>query len=146
MVLLSRHGIEGVNRHYRSLLVTDAFSLYHGTLGNSVRTKYRGVDLPLTTTGLHWARRLGLHAVVHGHRNRTAGQRLVLRGGLLHIESDVTLDRNSRRQEGLNGVGAGVTVIEPEGRVLGISTDYPVTKCFSPASYLSDRDNTIHAA
>jgi hypothetical protein len=146
LALLARHGTEGVNRRFRSDLAADPFALYFGVLGNAVRTKYRGVDLPLTSGGLRWARRIGVHAVVHGHRNRIAGQRLALRGGLLHIESDVTLDHNSRRQEGLNGVGAGVTVIEPSGQVLGISTDYPVAKCFSPASYLADRDHNIDAA
>jgi hypothetical protein len=146
LALLARHGTAGVNRRFHSDLAADAFALYHGVVGNGIRTKYRGVDLPLTSVGLRWARRIGVHAVVHGHRNRTAGQRLALREGLLHIESDVTLDRNSRRQEGLNGVGAGVTVIQPSGQVLGISADYPVTKCFSPASYLADRDDIIHAA
>jgi hypothetical protein len=63
---------------------------------------------------------------------------LRLRRGMLHIECDITLDRHSRRKEGLKGPGAGVTIIRPEGKVLGISTDYPHAKLFDPQAFLND--------
>jgi hypothetical protein len=136
--MLERHGIDEINRRFQQLTETDLFDLYYGTLGNCLRTKYRAVDLPLTPKGAAGARRLGLHAIVHGHRNRTGGQRLVLRQGIIHIESDVTLDRNSRLDEGLTGPGAGVTFIEPSGYVDGLSADYPEIKRFEPARFLGE--------
>ncbi len=38
----------------------------------------------------------------------------------------------SRKKEGLDGYGAGVTIVRPEGLVLGISTDFPYAKVFRP--------------
>jgi hypothetical protein len=136
VTLIEQCGIDEINRRFHRLNETDLFALYYGTLGNCMRTKYRGIDLPLTPQGAASTRRLGLHAIVHGHRNRTAGQRLVLRQGIIHIESDVTLDRSTRRQEGLAGAGAGVTVIDPSGYVDGFSADYPEIKRFEPGHYL----------
>jgi hypothetical protein len=54
-----------------------------------------------------------------------------LKQGLLHIEGDITLDRNSRKKEGLSGLGAGHIRICPTEQVIGISNDYPRTKIFS---------------
>jgi hypothetical protein len=71
---------------------------------------------------------------VHGHRNITNGQRIMLRRGMIHIESDITMDRNSRRKEGLEGYGAGVTIVDRK-RIIGISTDYPHAKIFEPENY-----------
>ena len=45
---------------------------------------------------------------------------------------DITMDRDSRRRDGLKGPGAGVTVIHPAGHITGISTDYPRAKIFDP--------------
>jgi hypothetical protein len=146
VTMIEERGIDFVNRRFRWLLANDLFGLYYGTLGNCMRTKYRVVDLPLTAQGAAGARQLGLHAVVHGHRNRTAGQRLVLRQGIIHIESDVTLDRISRRREGLAGEGVGVTTIHPAGYVDGFSADYPDIKRFEPAFYLRQEDGETHAA
>jgi hypothetical protein len=143
---LEERSVDMLNADFRRQLEHTPFAVYHGVLGNALRTKYRNVDRPLTSNGLSAARRLGLHAVVHGHRNRTTGQRLALRGGLLHVESDVTLDRNSRRQEGLNGVGAGVTVVEPDGAILGVSRDFPAIKRFAPNSCLAKLQKQTHAA
>jgi hypothetical protein len=134
--LIDRHGIDELNRRFHPMAADDPFGLYHGTLGNCLRTKYRSFELPLTAPGAARARRLGLHAVVHGHHNRTGGQRLVLRQGIMHIESDVTLDRASRRREGLTGDGAGVTIIDPAGYVDGLSADYPDVKRLELAAYL----------
>ena len=101
-----------------------------------MRTKYRDVDMPLTGAGVETAARMGVHAVVHGHQNRTCGQCLTLHQGMIHIEGDITLDRNSRRKEGLQGHGMGVTIIHPEGKVIGISNDFPYAKVFEPRRYL----------
>ena len=146
LALIERHGIDEINRRLHSLAADDPFGLYYGVLGNSIRTKYRAVDLQLTPRGVKRARRLGLHAVVHGHHARTAGQRLVLRQGIIHIESDVTLDRASRRKQGLTGEGVGVTIIHPAGYVDGFSADYPGIKRFEPAFYLRHEDGETHAA
>lgn len=134
--LLTRYDEDHLNRLYRQQIQSDLFGFYYGPLANSMRTKYRDVDMPLTTDGVAAASRLGLHAVVHGHRNRTSGQSIALRQGMIHIEGDITLDRNSRRKEGLQGYGMGVTIIRPEGRVIGISNDYPFAKVFEPQRYL----------
>ncbi|MGD8885936.1 MAG: metallophosphoesterase, partial [Gammaproteobacteria bacterium] len=113
-----------LNKLFRKQIKHDLFEFYYGALANTMRTKYRDVDMPLTHHGVEKAYRLGVHAVVHGHRNRTNGQRIMLRQGMIHIESDMTMDRNSRKKEGLDGYGVGVTIVRPEGHVIGISTDY----------------------
>jgi len=135
--MIAKKGVSHLNRLYRHQVKHDLFSFYYGPLANTMRTKYRPVDMMLTRKGVKRINKRGLHAVVHGHRNRLHGQQIMLREDLIHIESDTTLDRNSRRKEGLKGYGAGVTIIRPEGQVLGISTDHPFAKVFEPASYLS---------
>ncbi len=130
--VIEEDGIGYLNRQFRRQIKHDLFEFYYGPLANTMRTKYRPVDMPLTHHGVARAYRQGIHAIVHGHRNRTRGQRIMLRQGMIHIEGDTTMDRNSRRKEGLEGFGAGVTIIRPEGRVIGISTDYPYAKVFEP--------------
>lgn len=76
--------------------------------------------------------RAGLHMVVQGHVNNHAGQRLLAKQGLLHLEADITLDRTSRALEGLEGIGAGATLIFPSGDVIGLSRDHPRAKHFAP--------------
>jgi len=56
---------------------------------------------------------------------------------LLNFECDASIDRNTRRKEGLKGQGAAVTIFLPDRVVLGISTDYPYIKIFEPAALLS---------
>ncbi len=128
--------VSGINRNFREAVGRDPFEFYYGPLANTLRTKYREVDMPLTHHGVERIHRLGIHAVVHGHASRSRGQRLMLRHGLLHLEGDVTLDRNTRRKEGLDGYGAGAAIIRPEGRILGISTDHPSIKRFDPHAFL----------
>ncbi len=130
--LIEEESVAYLNEQFRQQIRHDLFEFYYGPLANTMRTKYRGVDMPLTRHGVERAYRQGLHTVVHGHRNRTTGQRLTLRRGMLHIESDITMDRNSRRKENMDGYGAGVTIIDPAGYVLGISTDYPHAKVLRP--------------
>lgn len=128
---VGRHGIRYLNRRFRNQLGGDAFDLYYGPLGNCFRTKYREVDRPFTGKGAESTRHAGIRAVVHGHRNLLRGQCIVRRHGLLHFECDTTMDGNSRRKEGLESAGAGVTIIRPEGVVMGISTDHPKIKLWS---------------
>ena len=128
-----------LNRLFRKQSKHDLFEFYYGPLANTMRTKYREVDMPLTHHGVERAYRQGVHAIVHGHRNRTDGQRIMLRQGMIHIESDMTMDRNSRKKEGLDGYGVGVTIVRPEGQVIGISTDYPYAKVFEPETHIQKK-------
>jgi len=125
------YGIQYINRLFREQLEGDAFKLYYGPIGNCFRTKYREVDLPFTGKGAESAHHAGIHAVVHGHRNVLHGQHITRRHGMINFECDTTMDYNSRKKEGLKGPGAGVTIIKPEGVVMGISTDHPRIKLYS---------------
>ncbi|MEO5342301.1 MAG: metallophosphoesterase [Gammaproteobacteria bacterium SHHR-1] len=130
--LIERSGLDYINHQFSEQVVNDPFEFYYGPLANALRTKYRNTDMPLTAHGVKRLHRLGISAVVHGHRNRLNGQRLMLRQGLPHFECDTTLDCHSRRHEGLQGPGAAATLIDPQGFVLGISNDYPLAKLFQP--------------
>ncbi|MFT7090377.1 MAG: hypothetical protein ACJAYW_000337, partial [Candidatus Azotimanducaceae bacterium] len=76
--------------------------------------------------------RAGIYAIVHGHRNILQGQRLVIREGMLNFECDASVDANTRQVEGLCGPGAATVVFTSDGKVRGISTDYPYIKIFHP--------------
>ncbi|MCA9638077.1 MAG: metallophosphoesterase, partial [Myxococcales bacterium] len=128
--LIRERGIHFVNEEFRRLIDDDLFGLYHGAFGNAFRTKYRPSDRPFTDEGLQAMHEAGIYAIVHGHRNILRGQRMVLRGGMLNFECDVSVDTNTRILEGQRGPGGGVTVIRPDGHVLGISTDHPHVKHF----------------
>lgn len=129
--LVSDKGIKHINRKFRKQLFKDPFDFYYGPMANIIRTKYRNVDMPLTRRGVKILRnKNGIHAIVHGHRNLLHGQRVMLRKGIVNFECDTTLDRNSRRKEGLSGHGAAVTIFRPEGVVMGVSSDYPYIKVF----------------
>ncbi|HEB95797.1 MAG TPA: metallophosphoesterase [Sedimenticola thiotaurini] len=134
--LIRRHGVKRLNRTFREQLYDEPFEFYYGALANTVRTKYRAVDMPLTRHGAGMLRERGIRAVVHGHNRRRQGQRLALHKGLLHFECDATVDRNTRRREGLSGTGAAVTVFDPAGWALGISSDWPRARLFRPAAML----------
>jgi len=134
--LIRDRGIRHLNREFRRRSRSDLSDFYYGPLANTMRTKYRESDRPLTDAGVDLMHQQGIHAIVHGHRNRLSGQRLKLRQGMLHIECDITLDRHSREKEGLEGIGAGVTIIHPKGKVIGISNDYPHAKVFEPQRHL----------
>ena len=142
---IEEEGFAYLNRLYKKQVKHDLFEFYYGPLANTMRTKYREIDMPLSQHGVKKAYRLGVHAVVHGHRNITHGQRIMLRQGMIHIESDITMDRNTRKKEGLDGYGAGVTIIRPEGQVIGISTDYPHAKVFQPDDYIRHNTGRKHA-
>ena len=131
-ILIQDKGITHLNKLYQRQVKNNLFEFYYGPLANIMRTKYRDVDMPLTSYGVERIYEKGIHAIVHGHRSHIDGQRMMLRKGILHIESDTTMDRNSRKKEGLKGYGAGVTIIRPEGQIIGISADYPYAKVFEP--------------
>ncbi len=143
---LARTGVDDINRAFDEAFAADPFGFYAGPLGNTLRTKYRPVDYPLSDTGTAALKSAGIFAVVHGHRSHRQGQRLSLRANLLHIEGDVTLDRNSRRLEGLESRGAGIVSIFPDGIILGVSSDYPTTKVFAPEAYLESDQNPTDAS
>lgn len=142
---VEEQGFAYLNRLFRKQIKNDLFEFYYGPLANTMRTKYREVDMPLSHHGVERAYRLGVHAVIHGHRNRLNGQRIMLRQGMIHVESDMTMDRNSRKKEGLDDYGIGVTIIRPEGQIIGISTDYPYAKVFEPEFFLQQQRSLKHA-
>lgn len=139
---ISAKGIAYVNRRFRKESRKDPFVFYSGTMANLVRTKYRDVDHPLTDRGVEELHLAGIKMLVQGHVNRHAGQELTAKQGLLHLEADVTLDRHSRRSEGLDGIGTGATIIHPDGNIIGISRDYPHAKLFNPAEILNQHGLT----
>ena len=135
--LIDQDGVRELNRQFRRQLHGSAFEFYYGSLANAFRTKYRAVDMPLSRRGGQRTHDSGIHAIVHGHRNLMHGQRIALRKGLVNFECDISMDRNTRKKEGLKGNGAGVTVVHPNGWVMGISTDYPRAKLLQPDALIS---------
>ncbi|WP_421979620.1 metallophosphoesterase [Roseibium sp.] len=140
--LISAKGIAHVNRRFRKESRKDPFVFYSGTVANLMRTKYRDVDHPLTERGVEDLHLAGIKMLVHGHVNRHRGQELKTKHGLLHLEADITLDRHSRRSEGLDGIGTGATIIHPDGNIIGISRDYPHAKLFDPHRFLKQHGLT----
>jgi hypothetical protein len=134
--VLRQGGVAALNAWYGRLFKADLFELYHGSLGNAFRTKYRDIDYPLTERGVADLHAAGIYAMVHGHRNILQGQRLTLRQGVLNFECDASVDRNTRVLEGLHGPGGASVVFQPGGRIQAISTDYPFIKDFDPARVL----------
>jgi len=130
--LISKDGIKQLNKQFKLALKGDPFSLYFGELGNMVRTKYRQVDKALTEDGRKHLHETKIHAIVHGHRNLYHGQRISLRQGIINFECDASVDSHTRENEGLKGAGAAVTIFKPEGKILGISADFPFVKVFEP--------------
>lgn len=132
--LLLREGEDGLNRRFKELMDTDLFVLYHGSIGNAFRTKYRDIDKPFTAAGVEKVHAAGIYAIVHGHRNILRGQRIKLRGGLLNFECDASVDANTRALEGLHGPGGAALIVRPDGSFLGVSTDYRHIKHFEITS------------
>lgn len=130
--LITQHSPAYVNTLFTETTRSDLFEFYYGTLANSMRTKYRIQDRPLTEAGVSALNHAGVYAIVHGHRSNVDGQQLRVRHGLLHIESDITLNQNCRQKSNIATPGSGATLILPEGKILGISQDYPAIKVFTP--------------
>jgi hypothetical protein len=131
--LLAEHNVWGVNTWFQRLLADDPFELYHGPVGNMFRTKYREIDHPFTEAGVEDMYEAGLYGIVHGHQNILKGQRVLMREGLLNFECDASVDCNTRKVEGLHGLGGAVVIFRPDGVALGISSDYPHVKVFDAA-------------
>lgn len=129
---LAKQGVKPLNRQFRDHLQNPPFDFYYGSLCNMVRTKYRDVDRPFDKKGVRHLHRAGISAIVHGHRNVHHGQRLATRRSILHVECDTSLDRHTRKKEKVRGAGAAVTIIDPRGHIIGISSDYPHVKVFTP--------------
>ncbi len=125
---------DSLNTAFQEARQGEAFALYFGPLGNMLRTKYRRQDPQLSTRSSQDLITSGIHALVHGHRNLHHGQRITFRANMIHFECDSTLNSTSRKLEGLSGGGAAVTLIHPQGYVMGISSDYPSIKFFQPDS------------
>ena len=132
--LINKKGVKQLNRQFRKQLYGNPLRFYYGPVVNAIRTKYRPGDRPLTTRGAQHAHDNDLHVIVHGHKNMLNGQRISVRKTMVNFECDVTLDSHSRNKERLEGKGAGVTIIRPDRKVIGISTDHPYVKVFDPDS------------
>lgn len=130
--MLDEKGSRTLNKIFTSQLNGSPFDFYYGPIANTIRTKYRTTDMQLSLKGASHAKKAGIYAVVHGHRNLLRGQRISLRKGMLNFECDVTLDQGSRAKEGLKGVGCGATLITPNGYVIGVSNDASVVRVFYP--------------
>jgi len=137
-------GVKKLNKAFAQALKHKPFSFYYGPLCNMVRTKYRDVDHPLTGHGTRLVKRAGISAVIHGHRNLHNGQRIALRKSMLNFECDTSVDQHTRHHEGLKGNGAGVTIIDPKGHILAISSDYPYAKLFQPEMTLKQLKKSLN--
>jgi hypothetical protein len=142
--IISDHGLDALNEQYAEALRSTPFECYNGPLGNCFRTKYRDGDFPFTSAGARHLRSSGVYALVHGHRNLRAGQRLILRHGILNIECDASVDCNTRAQENLKGPGAAVTIIRGN-QISGISTDHASRKRLRPSDFGASSVTTIEA-
>jgi len=141
--MIHKKGIKFLNQQFSEHSADELFDFYYGPLANTIRTKYREVDLPMTQRGIDFLHQSGIHAIVHGHKNMRYGQRIMLRQGLVNFECDASVDRQTRKLEHLDTQhGAAVTLFQPEGQVLGISTDYPFIKVFQPSSLLFVKEQT----
>ena len=126
--LVGHKSAKRLNAQFRKQLEHAPFNFYFGPLAGAFRTKYRDHDWALTKKGVRRLKERGVRVIVHGHLNHHHGQRIYLRDGIINMECDSTMDRGTRKLEGLKGNGASVTVIHPRGRILGISSDYPYIK------------------
>jgi len=129
---LHEGGVAALNRKFHRTIRKEPLAFYFGSLGNVLRTKYRKSDRAFSKSGAREIRRAGFSAIVHGHRNLRHGQRLAGRRTMLNFECDSSLDTLTRSRERIAGAGAAVTIVDPHGFVLGISSDYPRIKVFEP--------------
>ena len=139
--LIKQKGVKQLNREFNQQLQGNPMRFYYGSLANAIRTKYRPGDKPLTNAGAQQVHSKDLHVIIHGHKNMLNGQRISVRKSIVNFECDVTLDRHSREKEGLSGHGAGVTIIRPDKKIIGISTDHPFVKVFDPNDLITSGAN-----
>ncbi|KUJ71745.1 metallophosphoesterase [Thiomicrospira sp. WB1] len=134
-----------INQHFRQQLQEGRiFQLYYSALGNTFRTKYRAGDYPLTPRGVRLLKERRIYAMVNGHRSHPNGQQLFVREGLLNFECDTQLNANCRRKKQRQTPGEAVTIFHSDGRVQGLSADYPAVKQFHPNHLSSDDAGGSH--
>lgn len=126
MALLAKTGTKGVNAHLRRMFAKNPLKL----LSRSSETPQSGLEL---AKGMH---RAGLYGVIGGHSGQH-GQRIFVRQALLDMQSACAIDQRTRRDIGLEGAGAAVTIFRPEGVALGVSADYPHVKVFDASRVFS---------
>ena len=136
--VIRKKGIKHLNRQFREHVQEELFEFYYSPLANTIRTKYRDIDMPLTRYGVKMLNERGIHAIVHGHKNMRYGQRIMLRKGLINFECDASIDIHTRKKEGFHNYGAAVTIFHPAGQVHGISTDYPFIKVFDSGRLIGE--------
>ncbi|NOQ35855.1 MAG: metallophosphoesterase [Methylococcaceae bacterium] len=130
--MINKKGLKHLNRQFKHNINEELFEFYYGPLANTIRTKYREIDMPLSKHGVKMINDKGIYALVHGHKNMRYGQRIMLRKGIVNFECDASVDLHTRNKESLGGHGAAVTIFSPKKIILGISTDYPYIKVFDP--------------
>lgn len=117
-------GIDYLNQEFNRLQDQHPFELYHGYIGNMFRTKYRSENFPLSDALSKIVKQSGIYAIVQGHVNSVEGHRALFKQNILHIECDTSLDRNTRKIEGLPEYGASILQFLPkEKKVLAASTE-----------------------
>lgn len=129
---------EQINADFRRQVKKgELFQLYYSALGNTFRTKYRAGDFPLSARGVRLLKEKSIYAMVNGHRSHPNGQQLFVREGLLNFECDTQLNENCRRKKRHATLGQAVTIFHQDGRVEGLSGDYPAVKQFHPDHLVS---------
>lgn len=142
---LKADGVDGINKKFRKLLAKARPSeLAAGAFGNSTLTKYRPSDEPLTAAGVRRLHGEGIFAIVHGHDNQIGQQNVAYRQELLHFQCDATLNRCTRKLQGLSPRGMAVVIFEPEGRLTALSSDRPEGKTFAPKRCTAPSPGFLH--
>jgi hypothetical protein len=121
-------GVDGLNDEFRRMLKVSPMAMYHGNLGNCVRTRYRISDEPLGDGGIRALEQAGVSLLVHGHSvsggdDGDGCQRLSRRGGVMDVDCDVTINVHRRAKLGLEQAGAAVVILQPSGLLCGLSSD-----------------------
>ena len=108
-------------------MLTDVDALhdfYFSDAGALFRTKYRKSDAKFSKEGAKRLLSLGIDTIVHGHNSQAHGHSVNFVQGIRHVNCDCTVDINSRKKEGLGKKsGYAVAKIDPQGNMVGISTD-----------------------
>lgn len=134
--ILRFDGVDGLNRRFRAALQRgDELRMYHGSLGNCARTRYRLRDEPLTERGIDDLHASGVYALVHGHGQEGRGIHLAIRRQLIDVSCDLILDANQRAAEGIGGPGAGVLTIRGDGQLWASSVDHGSVKVLDLPQY-----------
>ncbi|WP_373017670.1 metallophosphoesterase family protein [Thiomicrorhabdus sp.] len=130
---LSQQPLERINRTFQKKLQQgELFEIYYSEFGNVFRTKYRDSDKPLTSQGTQILKKIGIYALVNGHRSHKNGQQLFIRNGILNFECDTQLNENCRKKNKISTLGYSSTIFYANGLVSAMSSDIPKAKMFHP--------------